>query len=280
MEPTDWDRVLSIALEETARSRDSLVTVGAIFSTYVREVAQREIPGAQVPPDPDQSFKDFLLGHPEVVWLIPRKGKDVLVAAPHAAGEVARKVAPALLRQDLYRAFTDLNQDHSYWYDTEEDTARPVNQPTTSVRPPAHLHPIPQNTMEEEVQIRRAFVESGVLDGDVAEALRDSLREGRPLSAFSAILRENQISKAWHDFKFARLLQRVRDWSASERLPWRVGWIEPEPPTLGERPISSSVSGRDGIWQMLSTLDEADLARIMVPLDVVAKLLVGGAHAD
>ena len=271
MVQTDTSALLTRALEDAAHTRNSRVITGAVFSTFVRDLGRELETDALA--HPEQSFKDFLLDHPQAVWVIPRKRQDILVAHPAAAGEVARKVAPALLRHDLYEAFTDLDESHRYVYDAKADEARRSNDSHPLVPPSPPLYSIPQNTEVAEITIRTAFAEVGDIEADVAEALRSSLTQTKPLTAFAAVARERNVAKAWHDFKFARLLHRINEWAVMERIPWQSGWIQSDEPTAEGAPAPATTKAIEGIERALGSLSEADLARIMVPLDIVARLL-------
>ena len=85
----------------------------------------------------------------------------------------------------------------------------------------------------------------------------------------------------WHIFRSQSLAERLAQWAKESGIPWRETWLtiptsdQTVPISRSDSPvIATSPKGRiEGLATLVEGLNEADLARISVPLDLVLKIL-------
>ena len=93
-----------------------------------------------------------------------------------------------------------------------------------------------------------------------------------PLGAFSRVVKELHLERAWHVFRVERLVQKIDAWTkfaGIERNPaWESGVrsVKSESDTITARETNAFLAG-------LMQLGPEDAKRIMVPLDIVLKLI-------
>ena len=92
------------------------------------------------------------------------------------------------------------------------------------------------------------------------------------LGSFSQAVKDLHLERSWHVFRFERVGQRVKDWASSKQLEWKPGW------TSSSRSIaleSSAINSRqtNAFLAGLMQLGPDDAKRVLVPLDIVLKLI-------
>lgn len=266
-----WPEIISDALTAEIEKHDKPIT-GAQLRDAVKIEADKR--GKDFPPDPDTSFQEFLSQFEDTVWIFPRPHQDFLVVPPER-GELLAKIGDALfVRKDLFQAFTQVREHRSPWYDEELDSVRWLSEPPNE-EDIDNLVPIPPSTMRSEISLRERFVEL-VSDESVQERLRKALEDARPFGAFSQIVHSTGLAGKWHAYRVARVLEQMKRWASEENIKWKEEWIqERESPerAITERSRSEAQNLEDAVASALAKLEEDELARISIPLDIVIKLL-------
>lgn len=274
-----WPDILRDAL---ARAGDDLSQpiLGARFRQLVDQSAAAH--GVRFPPDAEPTLRlsELLQRYPSVVLSLARPGQDMLIVPagrPELLTETRQSEEMVGLRPDIFNAFTRINPIRKPWYDSDQDSVAWVAEPGAD-----GLIPIPSPTLEDEILVRRSFVES--LEDERPKALLlGSLATARPLQAFSAIIRAEQLHRRWHEFRTQALVDRIQSWAHQFSLNWNEKWLTSgsiaKQNSLLDAPRASRLAqptevalSADSV-AILSRLEPSDLARIMVPLDVVLKLL-------
>jgi hypothetical protein len=266
-----WVEVLRNAL---ARCGDGPV-LGSRFRNLVGEEAVRL--GMQFPPesDPTLRFADLIQRYPQVVTALVRPGQDLLIAPTDRpeilAGEQTTGGLVGL-RPDLFAALTKINPSRHPWYDPEQDV---VVWLETDSHGETALIPFPKASLENELAVRREFVE---LEEDTRSTalLREALESPQPLQAFTAIVRAEQLQRRWHEFRTQALIERLQKWSTEFGLIWNERWLTSgaRTRTVDRTPHHKRGAGNsETVLRSLLALEPSDLGRISVPLDIVLRIV-------
>ncbi len=277
-----WAPIVRAALDDYLRKKSAASPI-AVPAAPLKPLIARyaEQSGLVFPPAGYERFKfvDFLALFPSVIKIQRRPGQDALVVTAERADlfadfaqDDARPVNATrarVLRSDVFQAFTKIQpRGQHYWYSkvSDEFLATDVNRRGQS------LVPVPVNTIEDALAERGDFV-STIADADQQRELRGVLSEpSSSLGAFSQLIKELHLEQSWHVFRFDRLVQRIKDWTVSERLEWNDDWTgrgrltEQEQDTVTARETNAFLAG-------LMRLGPEDAKRVMVPLDIVLKLM-------
>lgn len=276
-----WTQIVTEALERGLRETKGRPVPGAKLRKLVGSVAAQH--GQSYPPAAFEgsSFSDFLKACDSILIVFKRPAQDLLVAPvaqPELLLNISNQESRAEIRQDVFDAFTRIPRKGDAklsWYESERD--RFLWLDGDSVGANDGLIPGPRASKEQEIDDRRSFVETSVQAEETKQALLRALTEtgSSGLWAFSNVLRTSGLSRRWHEYRFQRLTGRMRAWSEHARQVWRDDWL-----VAGEISASrkaepaaavGSATDRARLQELFSRIDEADLQRITVPLDIVMK---------
>ena len=273
MDATLWQPIVRKALEEGIE-----VSAGPVPGARLRQLIARhaEAAGLSFPPDPGSTFGSFLDQFRDVIFVQRRPGRDMLVVP---GDRVALLSTPseipqsAVLRKDLFEALTLIHREGAEpLYSRSSDS---VLWPMPGTEIPGDAVALPFATQDLAIQDRRDFAAQAP-SAAVRASLEESLEQSKPLRSFSEAIRAHGLAREWHRFRVGKLLERLKRWSEERDVPWRTDWfLEAEQvatQALGTAPGPTEASSVDEFFAALSAvLKEGDLARINVPLDLVAK---------
>lgn len=278
-----WAPVVRAAIDEYLSKKRSAkplaVPAAPLKPLIIRHAEQR---GLAFPPEGYSHLKfiDFLDLFPSVVKTQRRPGQDALVAKVEHAELLAELSVEGehrahgdrgrtALRSDVFDAFTKiLSAGEHYWYSKTNDEFVAKD----AAGEEQDLVPLPPNTFEAALAERKRFADS-IKNTDQQKGLLDALNDAAaPLRAFSQSLKGMHLEHAWHVFRFDRLVQEIKDWADSVGLDWNDSWTTRvrrppnEPDAVTAREANAFLAG-------LMELGPDDAKRVMIPLDIVLKLI-------
>lgn len=274
----DWTRLLREALQRGVEARGRAIP-GAVFHHLLRETAAAQ--GIEFPPDdPRFKFARFLDGHPEVVAVLRRPGKDILLAPADRPELLVDSSDHDLvgIRNDLFRAFTQVWVTELPWYRRTDDSVTWSKEQPEGL--PGEWIAIPRAELESELRIRREFA-TQLTDSENREILLRTLETEHPLTEFARAVARLRHKAAWHTFRVRGIAERLRRWADETGVDWRDEWL------VSDQRATQDVTGdptivieggqpdqwREVLINLIATADVADLARISVPLDLVVRVL-------
>jgi hypothetical protein len=269
-----WERIVASALAEGVD-----VSKGPVPGARLRHLVARQAQaaGLSFPPDPTKTFSSFLDEFPGVLLAQRRPGRDMLVVPADNVGllstPAANSIAP-MLRRDLFEALTLIPREGvaTPFYLRASDKVIWA-EPGTAVADDAI--PFPAISLDDAIAERKAF-SSQAPTPDAREALERSLLDSKPLRTFTEVLRRQGLLHGWHQFRLGRMLERLRSWSAANEIDWRSEWLPSDERavenTLGTATAGTRLETAQAFLTALSlVLREEDLARVSIPLDLVAR---------
>ncbi len=271
-----WVEILREAINREVEARKAAVP-GAKFRQIVAKIATEK--GLEYPPkeSPGLKFASFLEQHPGIVALRKQPGADVLVAPadrPELLVEVPTPHQPLpSIRQDLFEAFTRIRSDKHPWYDKARDVVEWL--PTTSKPEGDQFVKIPTPSIEALRAARKKFA-AEQSDATLCATLEKAADNPAGLGAFSAVVREAGLGSAWHQFRIRLLVDVIGSWATRAGVSWNDAWLTAGRYSKHESTANANYESRD--WRrilsvLVQTLEQEDLSRISVPLDLVAKIL-------
>jgi hypothetical protein len=278
-----WTQIVTEALERGLRETKGRPVPGAKLRKLVASVATQH--GQSYPPAAFEgaSFSDFLKACDSILIVLKRPAQDLLIA-PVGQAELllntSEQGSRAEIRSDVFDAFTRIprtGDTKACWYDSVSDRFLWLDAASAGANDA--LIPGPRTSKEQEIEDRQAFVDAGVQPTETREALLRTLTEtgNSSLWAFSNVLRASGLSRKWHEFRFQRLTGRIRAWSEQANQVWRDDWLVAGETTANRKFETAVEAGtapsRANLQALISRIDEADLQRISVPLDIVMKWL-------
>ena len=273
----NWQEIIKKAMDSGLAS-----SKGAVPGAKLRQIIAHIAPsyGEQYPPMGHESekFRVFLGHFVSLVTVFSRDGQDILVAPsdrPELLG--ASETGQAQLREDMFEAFTRIPRESppmEPWYDRDDDKIKWHAADEAAV---SHdFSKIPPATLAQELEDRREFAHSLEIDSQIKDNLLGIPQNQSGLWTFTKILKENGLSHKWHFFRFRALIMRIRSWCESENIEWREDWLRSgnAPPNSG-KPLSipDLIDKQHRFEGFLQGLNDEDVKRISVPLDIVLKLL-------
>lgn len=273
MDVSVWEPLVRAALEEGIK-----ISAGPVPGARLRQIIARHAgaSGLQFPPDVGTTFGSFLEQFPESLFVQRRPGRD-MVCVP--ADRVALLSTPsealqnAVLRRDLFEALTLIPGMHGGpLYIRSSDS---VLWPDAGTEAPVDAIALPHATQEVAIQDRRDFSAQAPTK-EVRAVLEESLQHARPLRSFSEAIRAHGLARDWHQFRVGRLLERLKAWSKDKDVPWRTDWFlgadQVAEQSLGTAPgPTGASSAQEFLSALAAVLKEGDMARISIPLDLVAR---------
>lgn len=277
-----WAPVVKSALDEYLSKKSSaepMVVPAAPLKPLVVRHAQNM--GLAFPPQDHERLKfiDFLDLFPSVIRTRRRPGQDALVVKAANADLLekvsqeepisAAKQEQVSFRSDVFNAFTKiLPPGQCHWYSKVTDKFLPYGASDYK----QSLVQVPSLTLEEALTERRDFADTAA-----AEKCREQLLvalngpEGQ-LGAFSGVVKAQHLERAWHVFRVDRIAQRIDAWTKSSGITRSNAWecgaqsVSPESDVITARETNAFLAG-------LMQLGPDDAKRVMVPLDIVLKLM-------
>ncbi|MBF0426270.1 MAG: hypothetical protein HQL66_10695 [Magnetococcales bacterium] len=180
----------------------------------------------------------------------------------------------ATLRNDLFLAFTRISE-HGFQYLRSQDRFEQRFFDSPAADGNAVL--VSPMTMEQSIKDRQEFCgEIQGQDQELAESLRQALRDKdhTALRLFGDKVRESRLQARWHRFRIRLLVQRIRSWAGEAGIDWQATWWGTHNAESGhhEGPPDFSSQLSPTLLEAMASLRPIDLARISIPLDIVARL--------
>lgn len=283
-----WAKLLQEALAEYMSRKQGTASTPAIAAAPAAPlkpllVRRAELAGLKYPPAGLEhlKFAEFLALFPSVVRLKRRLGQDMLVATAEKAAVLqaeatdeavypADKTVCQRLRQDIFKAFTRLlTTGRVYVYTVANDRFTEVDEAGVG---DAEAIRVPTQTLDAALSERRDFA-SGVADANACAALLAALATGSsPLGAFGQAVKQHGLGHLWHDFRMERMRQRIQEWASSAGLVWNPAWLGGMPAGVRQADIFTAREANAFLAGMMQ-LGPKETQRVMVPLDIVLKLL-------
>lgn len=278
-----WAPIVQAALDEylnkKSKAKSAVVPAAPLKPLLVR---QSERAGIAFPPEGYEhlKFADFLDMFPSVVQTRRRPGQDVLVVKAEDvellegfvqfdSDQPHGKCERVAFRSDVFRAFTKLlPSGQCFWYSKSTDDF--VEGEVGSVDP--SLVQLAIYTLENAISERRDFantIENTTQKDILLGATNDSLA---PLRAFSQAVKELHVEREWHNFRFDRLERRIRGWASTAQIDWNPAWTSKAKPVRQGTVIITARETNSFLAELMQ-LGPEDAKRVMVPLDIVLKLM-------
>jgi len=223
--------------------------------------------------EPDLKFVSFLDRYPSVVRVIRRKGSDVLVIPANRPELLFSSEQAFSIRLELFKAFTNFRAPKDPWY---ERTLEEVVWREPGAKERGDFVKIPRATEESELELRRLFLPE-VEDLEVRKRVQSAIASQNPFREFTSAVRAESLQRRWHLYRSRAIANRLIEWASGAGIAWKDEWFVP----LDDATRSRSVIRRfeaDLISEVLSGLEGEDLDRVMVPLNLVLKILQGKRH--
>ena len=251
---------------------------GAPLKPLVQKLAEEQ--SLSYPPLEFQNkkFSDFLQALPTAVLTQRRLGQDLLVVPTgrvdllQAPAETTSDTSNIIFRSDVFKAFTKINLAPSgqFWYSKTENAFVERSPDTVD----ATLMPVEPETLESAINERRKFVDELGLDKATSANLLSTLANDSigALGLFSAKVKELRLERQWHKFRSENVLQKLQAWATKQNIEFNPGWLEKHKQVPQE-----AVSSREtnAFLAGLMKLGAEDAKRVLVPLDIVLKVLHG-----
>lgn len=268
-----WLEIIKGELEQAIAVSGAAIP-GAKLRQRVAHAAKAQ--GLDFPPPDMGKFSAFVEKFPADFIVQRYPGSDILVV-PANRPELLTKDAPhsknVRMRQDLFEALTtiDTNRKGIAYYSPVTDAVVWIGE---GAQPPASAVPLPQASIDRELETRRKFVDQAVKPGLAKNNLSEALAKNTPLRFFRETIRAHGLVQEWHQFRMGELTARLKEWSAEKAVTWQVKWVE----SMGlsaslQVPAPVPPDSRMQLAWLAGRLTNEDLARISVPLDVVLRVL-------
>ena len=272
-----WSEILQEALTAGLKERPDAPILGTRFRQLVEVAAASHNQTFPPPDEPGLKFADLLERYPNIVLTRRRGGQDMLIAPANKPELLlhAREWPAPSIRQDIFNAFTRISVEERPWYDRERDAVVWLKKDAV----PDSTVPvsIPSVTLEAAVEVRKAFV--ATVDPSQSKELEAALTSSQPLALFTNVIRSRGLQRLWHVFRSERLAESISAWAKAAGIPFREEWFGGALPQFVPsegRPryhIGGESGWRTALMTLAERLDESDLARISVPLDIVLRAL-------
>lgn len=271
-----WSSILRGALTKAVALREAPVP-GARLRSFVGREAEAE--GRTFPPEPGMKLGNFLLLFPDIVLVLQREGMDLLAVPAERPDLLLSGREDAFIRKDFFDAFTRVVATQRPWYVIENDD---VIWLEAAADIGSDLIPMPGTTLEREIEARRDFA-AQVAEQGTRNVLLSAIEQTLPLKRFSEAVHASGLQTSWRKARTLSVLQQMQSWTAENQLAWQPSWFRvPGAPKqtvqnavapLASVPALSTDLARRDLAHAFTRLSDDDLTRIMVPMDIVLKLL-------
>lgn len=274
-----WTEILREATERAVKEIGGAVP-GARLRQLINTLASNK--GRGFPPDdfaPPKKFRDFLsyFESKKVIVTRVRDGQDMLVAPADSHSllvEKSRITDPggAAFRKDLFLAFTRIST-HGFLYLGSQDRFEQSLSSTHDAD--GYQIQVPPVTVDQSIKDRQEFCDE-IEDQKLSGTLRQSLNSHDPaaLRVFGEKVRESGLQVQWHRFRIRLLEQRIRAWANNAGIDWQAAWWSHQDAGSSRHDDTPDAQAQlsPSFLSAMASLKSVDLARISIPLDVVAKL--------
>ncbi len=277
-EATLWAEIVRQALQkhyDLKSNGQPRAIPGAPLKPLVTKLAAEQ--GFTYPPFEFQNkkFSDFLQALPGAVLTQRRLGQDLLVVPAgrfdllDASAQVISETPIAVLRSDVFKAFTKIHSEPNrrFWYSITEDAFIDGSSDVVDNT----LVPVELETLDSSIEERKKFVEELKLDPDTTNSLLSTLSGSiGALGLFSSKVKELRLERHWHQFRAGSVHRKLQAWATKHGVAFNPDWLETHKPmaqeTVSARETNAFLAG-------LMQLGPEDAKRVLVPLDIVLKVL-------
>lgn len=277
-----WEQLVQNSLADAINKYGEAPISGSRFSQAIKRHAQQA--GLEFPPTPFKTFGEFIEQFSSIVIPHYRPGRDMLLAPfdkPELLLLERQDSSINRIRDDFFNAFTKIpknsNEGEPYYLVPSDEIAWFTNETPK----PGGAIPLPPATFEREISDRKNFIESTAeMPHEVKTKLSLALEDTSPLGSFSNAVKNVDLAPAWHQFRTVAIVKRLRSWSSEHGIPWRSSWIAETRLTAAELPAAEQVAALPEknsaalagfLATLASTLTDEDMARISIPMDIIAK---------
>jgi hypothetical protein len=255
----EWRDIVQEAVNSEVAKRGGSVP-GSTLKIAILRLAGREVPSGK--------FADFLKQFSDIISIIHRQGQDILVIPkenvflPNKDGDVLN------IRHDMYKAFAFVDDTKTAYYNRE---LKYIEWFSANEKPVgSQFVPIPPRTVEAEIKVREQF--ANTINQDEGEQLLFALTTVNRLGAFSTKLRELNLFQEWLSYRSKELLERIRRWASENSVYWDDSWIQSRTENVLSPFVIQDIENNK-LAAALAGLGKEDMSRIVIPLDLVLKLL-------
>lgn len=273
----NWIDIVKEALELAVADSGKAVT-GAKLRAGVARIAKNK--NLDFPPPELKKFADFIRLHPDLFDVKWRPGHDVLIA-PQGRAELFELASneridlKKRIREDFFDALTKVfSGKKSPFYLPTTDSVSWLDPRDGA--PPALSLPLPQSSKETELEVRRDFLRSFNGSDDAKAAIAKSLEKGSEFKPFTEAIHSNGLFEEWHSFRFEYLTKKLKLWAEQNGVAWQDNWIvsESQNAHTATIPVQPTISQeKKSLVDFLSSLNDEEVSRINVPLDIVLKII-------
>lgn len=276
LEISQWSEVVCQALQKYYDQKSGgqpRAVPGAPLKPLVLQLAAEK--GITYPPIEFQNkkFSDFLMALPTAALTYRRPGQDLLVVPAGRSDlfgvptEANSEVSSIRFRNDVFKAFTTIFSDpcRRFWYVKAEDAFVEKSNDEASEA----LVPVEASTFENLIKERQVFVDKLQLDQETAKAVISA--SSGALGSFSAKVKELRLDRQWHQFRAEIVYGKLQAWAAAHNIAFSPSWLEKHSKHVSQETISSRET--NAFLAGLMQLGPEDAKRVLVPLDIVLKVL-------
>jgi len=197
--------------------------------------------------------------------LIDRAGSDFLIGFEGANEEIkSSRGGPASpsIRKDFYAAFSHVSQSELYYLPDKDLIVALDAAPIGSI-------PVPSPTYNEVWHLREQFAES-LQDKQKEAVLLTAVRSpNRSFRVFADLVRMYDLSEDWHAYQYDQLRAIITRWAEKAGLPVRDNWFSQK----SARPTVTGANAATTLAALLASLTDDELARVLIPADVIQAAL-------
>jgi hypothetical protein len=199
------------------------------------------------------------------VVLVPRRGSDFLLGFSTAPIAEVPNTSTAI-RRDFFLAFTRIRDKDAYYHVDTDEILFDGAQTQEGVI-------IPRPSAEEAWQLRTDFAESLEPSPVRDELIGITRGPVRYFSKYTTALRAHDLAGGWARFQYLALREKITKWAAAQNIPIRDEWFS----STVAAPQRLGAAGKPPRESFLGLLTQEELARVLVPADIVQALI--GRHS-
>ena len=262
-EPTTWKEILDQALRDLGG--DTVMVPGAKLHA---RVAQLGLANGLVLSEylklSGIKFRQFVVENSEFT-IAERPGTDMMVGTATAstlqyASADERQASPGEFRQDVYEAFTRVDESPFYYVPSlDRFTQHP---PETQ-----QSYLLPSSTLERLLEDRKKFADT-VVETDASSRLTKSLEfSANPLAGFHKAIWELDLWTRWRTFSAEAIRKRIDSWTREAGIETSPVWFThaaPDPQTLRPQELLATFS---------NYLSDEEVRELHVPFRAVEAML-------
>ncbi|GAB0057573.1 hypothetical protein SIID45300_01904 [Candidatus Magnetaquicoccaceae bacterium FCR-1] len=284
-----WEKIVRESIEQAVEKTGEAVPGARLRDIIHHNAKQYNLDFPPEPFAPPTRFRDFL-NHFEAKGMIAtriRLGQDFLVAPAeknHLLVETTntKRHDQAALRQDLFWAFTTITE-HGFHYLKSQDRFEQSSESPSETNTDDDRIAVPPVTITQSCQDRNDFCDQYQYR-DVANELRATLHSNdlMALRKFGSKLRQLDLQEQWHWYRVRILQQRIRAWANRMGVNWQPAWWLPNPHLSNserqDKITEHHTQLSPAFLEAMARLTSDDLARILIPMDIVSRLFNNYSH--